>query len=233
MTDELRSERTQREGVPGCGHTTGVKPLSNEPNASHFRARQRRSARGGEPPNGRVRIRPVCLLSETDQDRNDRLFQVQRSRDCLRCRRLGRSATLRAAARTVHRATSSALLHSPALPTLDPRQHRPARKTEQQNKKQHAMNHTHGDFPRLRSIRQQARCSKFGTKRDESRAISGRSQSGAEAQPRTFNHTQIRRNPFSFNDSPCSETEVRFHLRWRVSSFEHRAEITLLHFRRT
>lgn len=140
--DELRCERTQRKCVPGRGHTTGVKPLSNEPNASHFQARQRSSARGSQPPNECAEGWPVCLLSDPDQNWHNRLFQVERSRGRLRWRRLSRDTALRAAARAVLRATPAALRSSPALPARHLRQHWPACKAEQQQKeKQRAVNH--------------------------------------------------------------------------------------------
>jgi hypothetical protein len=141
-----------------------------------------------------VHIWPVGLLSESDQNRDDHLFQVQRSRDRLQRRWFGGSATLRAATRAVLRATPATLLHSPALPTDSSRQRRPGREAEQQEKqKQRAVNHA------SRRI--------SATSPDTSTNVADKVLKEKTPCFRTLNFKDLK----ALSDSTCSASKVRFH----------------------
>ena len=125
---------TQRSSVPGRGHTSGVKPLSNEPDAGHVQTRLDGQTRERALLRGSWRNDERRLRANANEHGDDGLFQVHRCRRKLR-RLVSRRTTLRAAVRSLFCAAASALhLYHPriAVPYIA---HRPGREAEAKSEK--------------------------------------------------------------------------------------------------
>ncbi len=69
-----RSEEGGWFWMPGSGHTTGVKPVSNEPDASHVQTPLDGLLREGALLNGSRRDDQTRLGAEGDEHGNDGMF---------------------------------------------------------------------------------------------------------------------------------------------------------------
>ena len=124
-----RSNEGGRIWRPGSGHTTGIKPRSNEPDTSHVQTPLDGLLREGALPNGSRQDNQTGLDAEVDERGDDGPLQVHRSRGERRCL-VGRHVAFRAATDRFFSAAISALHLHRLRGTASHGTHRPGRETE-------------------------------------------------------------------------------------------------------